>query len=618
MNEDAVQALIDKNPKLKRSKEQLMAMQPGKFCIHRSWGFGQIQGYQAEENRLIIDFDDKEAHSMDPAFCVNTMDVLSDEHILARFRTEPDVVNEMISKQPVDLVVEILKSIGEKGTVQEIDRVLKMMIGEAKAKKWWTNTRKLVAKDSRIGSPVKKTDPYFLRDEPVKREDEVFDAYFKTNSAERKTKLLEELVAAAKENDEIKGHLEEIIGDFSTLLQETHQFSLLERLLAVWIRDDALKLIGKEEELIEPTADELVAQTPNLDELGNDLPAAYQPYLLKLVVQTHPDDWSRVVLDLLKNSSGKFTTECVNFLYNKKEADLLKETLDRWLIEQNLKGPVIIWIIKNRNSRKFSKIIHDLINPRLFTAMLYAIDYEALQSSGTRRVPLADLLSDDQELIGDLLAEADPETAKDLANSLLMNQGFEELTKKSILARLIKLFPNVQSLVDSGSAKEEDENRLFVSRASYDARQAEYEDLVKNKIPENKKAIAVAREHGDLKENSEYKMARQDQTTLMARKGQLESDLGKARITDFTEAPTEVVGVGSSVELTEGDASETTLYHVLGAWDSDPDKQIISYQTPLAKKLIGQEAGSTVEVTVGGSTKSWTIKTIQRYVDLKK
>jgi len=618
MNEDAVQALIEKNPKLKRSKERLLEMQPGKYCIHRSWGFGKIQGYQADENRLIIDFDGKEGHSMDPAFCVNTMEVLDDTHVLARFHTEPEVINEMLAKKPVDLVVEILQSIGNKGTVQEMDRVLKIMIGEAKAKKWWTATRKLVAKDARIGIPVKKTDPYILREEPVKREDEAFDAYFKTNSAERKTKLLEELVAAAQDNEEIKGHLEEIIGDYITLLQETHQFTLLERLLAVWIRDDALKLLGRGDEIVEPTADELVAQTPALDELANELPAAYQPYMLKLIVETHPDDWSRVVLELLKNSSGKFTTECVNFLFNKKEADLLKDTLDRWLIEQNLKGPVIIWIIKNRNSRKFSKIIHDLVNPRLFTAILYAIDYEALQTSGTRRVPLADLLSDDKELIGDLLAEADPETAKDLANSLLMNQGFEELTKKSILARLIKLYPNVQSLVDTGKASEEDENRLFVSRESYDARQAEYEDLVKNKIPENKKAIAIAREHGDLKENSEYKMARQDQTTLMARKGQLESDLGKARITDFTEAPTEVVGVGSTVELTEGDSSEITLYHVLGAWDSDPDKQIISYQTPLAKKLVGQEPGSTVEVTVGGTTKSWTIKTIQRYVDLKK
>ena len=84
MNEEAVQALIEKNPKLKRDKSKLLALEPGFFCIHRSWGFGKIQSYEEENNRIIIDFDDKPAHSMDPAFCVNTMEVLPQDHILSR------------------------------------------------------------------------------------------------------------------------------------------------------------------------------------------------------------------------------------------------------------------------------------------------------------------------------------------------------------------------------------------------------------------------------------------------------------------------------------------------------------------------------------------------------
>ena len=137
------------------------------------------------------------------------------------------------------------------------------------------------------------------------------------------------------------------------------------------------------------------------------------------------------------------------------------------------------------------------------------------------------------------------------------------------------------------------------------------------KIPENKKAIAVAREHGDLKENSEYKMARQDQTTLMARKGQLERDLAVAQITDFTEAPTEVVGIGSTVEIENGDSGEKVTYHILGAWDSDPDHNILSYKTPLAQNLLGKEAAAVVEVDVAGNAQTWKLNSIARYVDSK-
>ena len=72
---------------------------------------------------------------------------------------------------------------------------------------------------------------------------------------------------------------------------------------------------------------------------------------------------------------------------------LLEETLTRWLDEQNLKGPLLFWIIKNRSSRKYSKFLSNLISPRLFNAIFYAIDHEALQNAGTRRIPLAELLS---------------------------------------------------------------------------------------------------------------------------------------------------------------------------------------------------------------------------------
>ena len=92
----------------------------------------------------------------------------------------------------------------------------------------------------------------------------------------------------------------------------------------------------------------------------------------------------------------------------------------------------------------------------------------------------------------------------------------------------------IQSLVAADA--ESKEEQLLVSRESYNRKREEYDNIVSKKIPENSKAIATAREHGDLKENSEYKMAKQDQQVLMAQKGQLEKELGRARITDFKDA----------------------------------------------------------------------------------
>ena len=154
-----------------------------------------------------------------------------------------------------------------------------------------------------------------------------------------------------------------------------------------------------------------------------------------------------------------------------------------------------------------------------------------------------------------------------------------------------------------------------MSKVSFDAAKSEYEDLIANKIPENKEAIATAREHGDLKENSEYKMARQDQDILLARKNELEVDLSRARVTDFSEATKDNIGIGSVVKLKEGSTGKTRSYSILGAWDSDPDNDVLSYKTPLAKQLIGKRNGESVTTLIGGNKEDWTVLGIQRYVD---
>jgi transcription elongation factor GreA len=193
----------------------------------------------------------------------------------------------------------------------------------------------------------------------------------------------------------------------------------------------------------------------------------------------------------------------------------------------------------------------------------------------------------------------------------MLNQGFEELTKKSLLARFIKIFPKIQSLVAADA--EGKEEQLLVSKASFERKREEYEVIVSKKIPENSKAIATAREHGDLKENSEYKMAKQDQQVLMAQKTNLEKDLGRARITDFKEASTEQVSAGTVVEVRPESTGKNVRYTLLGAWDGDPDQNIISYKTALGAALLGKKPGDVVKVKSGGSDETYTVVSIALY-----
>ncbi|MFW5883060.1 MAG: GreA/GreB family elongation factor [Verrucomicrobiota bacterium] len=619
MNEEAIDAIIEKEPSLKRRRDKLEELQPGAYCVHRSWGFGQIKDYDATSNKLIIDFEEKPGHAMDPAFCVDKLDVLPNDHLLVRKRTEPDAIQQLIKKEPVELVVEILRSAPEQSaTNMEVERVIRPLIGELKHKKWWTATKKLLVRDPRIAVPSKKTDPYVLREDPIKPEEEILEEFNRTKNPKARILLAERLFRLSEDKTELKEDLPEILETLTTSIQEARILNDADRLHGVWVRNDLARDLHEDVEVLEPTSASILDATEDLSELIVDLPAEYYKRFLDLIKRTYPDRWETIAEDLLMRSSGKFTAECVNFFLEQGEEERVANCFQRWLDEQSIKGPVLHWILKNRQSRKYQRLVEPMMTPRLLNATFYAVDDEALHMTGSRRIPLAEQISDDRELIPDLLATASAETARDLAQMLMMNQGFEDLTKKSLLARFIRQFPQIQSLVAGAAEPEREEETLVVSQASFDRFKAEYEDLVANKIPENKEAIAVAREHGDLRENAEYKMARQDQDTLLARKSRLEVDLARARITDFADAPADKAGIGTVVDVVEGSTGTPRTYAILGAWDSDPERNIVSYKTPLGQALLGKSAGDSVTTKIAGEEETWTIKGTHRWVDVRE
>ncbi|MBX7122125.1 MAG: GreA/GreB family elongation factor [Opitutaceae bacterium] len=613
MNTEAVNVLVAKNPSLKSAKAKLEAMEPGAYVTHRSWGFGQIQRYDEGNQKLIINFANKKAHPMDPAFCLTTMDVLPAKHLLVRKETESQHIADLIENNPAQLIVESLQAYPNNATTAiDLELTLAQAIGEDKFKRWWSSAKKAIAKDPRIAIPVKKTECYVLREIPVSAEDEILESFGATRSARRRIHLAEQLVSAA-EKGESKTDLTAILAGVTESVKDSNQLDAASRLYGAAVRDDLAALAKVDPATLEPSQASLISNTRELPAIAEKIPVHFQNRFLQLVHETHPVESRDLVFALLKTSQGKFTTECINFLVEHGHTDELAAVLKRWQTEQNLRAPVLLWIVKNRHSKKFARLLHDMITPRLLNAIFFAIDYEALQSASARRIPLGDILSDDTELIGDLLAVADPETARDLANTLMLNQGFEELTKKSLLARFIKIFPSIQSLVASDA--EGREEQLLVSRASYERKREEYETIVSRKIPDNSKAIAAAREHGDLKENSEYKMAKQDQQVLMAQKSLLERDLERARITDFKDAAPDQVSVGSIVDVKSQTTGHSNRYTILGAWDSDPEKHVIAYKTPLGLALLSKRVGDHVKVRIGNSEDSYTITGISRYAD---
>ncbi|MCP5322539.1 MAG: transcription elongation factor GreA [Candidatus Paracaedibacteraceae bacterium] len=149
--------------------------------------------------------------------------------------------------------------------------------------------------------------------------------------------------------------------------------------------------------------------------------------------------------------------------------------------------------------------------------------------------------------------------------------------------------------------------KLPMTREGFEKLQAELKQLKTIDRHEVIKAIASARELGDLSENAEYHAARERQGFIEGRIAELEDKLARADVIDVKLLNGTSVKFGATVKLTDEDTDETVTYQIVGDDESNLSRGKISLSSPLAKALIGKEIGDSVDVRTPGGVKSYEV-----------
>ena len=148
-----------------------------------------------------------------------------------------------------------------------------------------------------------------------------------------------------------------------------------------------------------------------------------------------------------------------------------------------------------------------------------------------------------------------------------------------------------------------------MTRAGYSALETELKQLKSIERPAIIKAIAEAREHGDLSENAEYHSAREKQSFIEGRVKELEGTLGRSEVID----PKKLSGsikFGATVTLVDEDTEEEKTWQIVGEHEANIEKGLLNIKSPIARALIGKDEGDSVEVRTPGGEKSYEILSI--------
>jgi transcription elongation factor GreA len=151
--------------------------------------------------------------------------------------------------------------------------------------------------------------------------------------------------------------------------------------------------------------------------------------------------------------------------------------------------------------------------------------------------------------------------------------------------------------------------KIPLTRAGYDKLQAELKQLKSEDRPAIIKAIAEAREHGDLSENAEYHSAKEKQSFIEGRIKELEGVMSLADVID----PARMSGAikfGATVGIVDEDTDEEKTYQIVGEYEADLEAGRLNIKSPLARALIGKEEGDSVEVRTPGGDRSYEILSI--------
>lgn len=149
-----------------------------------------------------------------------------------------------------------------------------------------------------------------------------------------------------------------------------------------------------------------------------------------------------------------------------------------------------------------------------------------------------------------------------------------------------------------------------MTRAGFDQLDAELRQLKSEERPAVIRAIAEAREHGDLSENAEYHAAREKQSFVEGRIKEIEGLLGRAEVID-TSKLSGSIKFGARIVILDEDTEDEHSYQIVGEAEADLERGLLNIRSPLARALIGKDEGDSVEVRTPGGQRSYEVISVR-------
>ncbi len=608
MHED-VEKLVNAGRISEAVGQKLSTLAPGKYVLHSSWGSGKVSAWDLFGGKVTIDFEGSKDQVMGLKLALQKLAPLEEGDLRIERLEDLEGLKAAAQEAPDEIVVRLLQVSGGRLSPDQIENELSGSLIDADLyKKWWDKAKKKLRESKRANVPTKRTEYLTLRDENVKHIESLLSDFQEAKTIKAKIKVLDAIKSEDQALVEDPVILQKIVTEIDGIATNSLKMQGGATLELLCYRDELASLVEGYN-----IPEDAYTLTKALQRFSGDLATATSPLasvrqrrIYEAFPEAFGDEWLKKILTIFNTIGTRGVGEIAKLLEEHEHTKDLHKHVKKALSLRTLGPDTLSWICRERNKSAKKSFSYDV-----GLAILNTIESDYLDDGPRSSNRLQAYVMEDRDLITDFLKGVEPNDIQNFSKKLLSSPAFPDLDRKSLMARIIKAYPNMGELVEGTVTKRD--TSLIVSWTSLERKKEEYRDLIETRIPQNIKDIAIARSYGDLRENFEYKAAKDMQLVLNRRKGEVEQELNRAKGTDFENPDTDKVSIGTVISLDGDNGAET--YTILGAWDGDPDQNILSYKSVVAKGLIGKKVGDEVSIQNYETEEfsSFTIKEIAPY-----
>ena len=560
-------------------------LEKNNFVLHTAgWGVGEIVDVSFVREQATIEFENLKGNKRDISFknAFKTLLPLSKSHFLARRFADPDQLEKEAKENPAAVVRLLLQGVGPKSAAEIKNELENYVIPEKEYSKWWQGARAKLKKDPLLDVPENTKEAYRLRKGKASLEDRLEKAFSGKHDFYTKLAAANSFIRDFPEvlkNEEAKQRLVIILQDLigkskASEVEEIQVLLFMENALGMTIDPEKLKTTINNLDSIDEVLrhiEILSLKKRFLDEV-RDYKNDWKEQFQKLLFVVEPNQLKDYILKELSTEDNKNAVE---------------KQIGELILHPKKYPEALLWYfnkIVDKSAPYFCSTKGRFDFLEAYLILLHHLEQKAANKEIVKK--MANLLLQNRfSLSREFLKESTEVFAKEFLLLVAKCHTFTDHDKKIFQSLAEVVHPNL-----AGESKQPsfDYDIIWTTAEGFEKVRERIQHIGTKELIDVANEIKVARGHGDLRENAEFKSAQERRSRLQSELKHLSHQFQKARVITPDDIRTDEVSIGSTVSLQDA-AGNIITYTILGPWDADIEQHILSFQSKLAQEMIGKK-----------------------------